>query len=132
MVSRERITNEGDGQHEYYSVYRQNLKQEARVLRTRLLGRWVWKTFFALDLSKGKDLPLGAKIFELDKTTRSMVQTKTVGKAGTQYYVKFPPYVKTTGESLQPIGQRRRAQQRELRNEREKHAARKADTADPK
>ena len=129
MINRERITDEGEGQYEYYAAYRQNQKQEARVLQVKLKGKWVWRSFFAFDVSTVKDLPPSAKVFEFDKKKRVMVLAKTVGRRDVQQFVKLPPYVKQGdghGRKVKRIGAKRRERQREMRHEREQNVPRKA------
>ena len=49
MVARARHTEEGTGQYEYYSVYKNNLKREAAALAQRLRGTWVWRSLVAVN-----------------------------------------------------------------------------------
>lgn len=110
MVARVRTYEEtGD-------MYADNLREEAKVMKQRLKGRWVWKTFYPIDSME--NLPNNAVVLERDPDHGHMVPTKTFDPKNKQHFVKFPPYVRLA-EKTPRIGALRREQQRHVREERE-------------
>ncbi len=99
MVARVRTYEEtGD-------MYADNLKEEARVLKYRLQGRYVWKTYFPIDSKDG--LPKGALVLE-DEGTRGLVPTTVFDPKNKKHFVKFPPYVATPETKRLTFSQRRK------------------------
>ena len=83
MVTRARTYEEtGD-------MYADNLRAEAKVMKYRLKGRYVWKTFYPVDSMD--NLPKGAQVLERNDEGL-MVPTKEFDPKNKQHFVKFPPY----------------------------------------
>ena len=100
MVARARIYEEtGD-------VYQHNLNREAKVMKLRLRGQWVWKTFYPIDTMD--NLPHNAKVYERNPDTGEMVQGSTFDPKNKQHFVKFPPYVSTPERKRLTFSQQRK------------------------
>ena len=101
MVARQRRTQEGGGQYEYYSVYSGNLKLEAIQERVRLAGKWLWRTFlpdpdypqYAAQLTKG--------------LTRKQSESIIAKIPWHKRFMKFPPFTRTDPKPKRPGAARR-------------------------
>jgi len=110
MVARARTYEEtGD-------MYADNLRNEARVMKQRLKGRWVWKTFYPIDSME--NLPDNAIVLERDEDHGHMVVSAKFDPKNKQHFTKFPPYVRLT-EKTPRIGAVRRERRRHVREARE-------------
>lgn len=115
MVARARI-KEGN-LYEFFHVYRHTLRNESRGLKKRLRGTTFWTKWVPYHMKA--PLPKNAKIFERDKKTGRLVQSKLVdGASNKKHYVLFPPYVRTEPKPKR-VGRLRRAMQRRWREARE-------------
>lgn len=71
-------------------MYAEALKNEAQVMKFRLRGRYIWKTFYPIDALN--ELPRGAQVFHRDQETGAMIRSNTTKHADRVEYLKFPPY----------------------------------------
>ena len=86
MTARARVKEED------YEQYRSNLKKEAELMKLRLKGRWVWKTFYPITENSG-ELPRGSVVYHRDKENGTMIVSKEIDHKEQVHYIKFPPFV---------------------------------------
>lgn len=75
---------------ETYAEYKSSLRAAAKVMKFRLKGRWVWKTFYPIDAST-TNMPRNAVIYEVG-LTGDMVPSLNVDHSKRVHFVKFPPF----------------------------------------
>lgn len=76
---------------ETYSDYIDDRKATAMLMRFRLKGRWIWKTFYPLHKNHS-ELPRGAVVYQRDEESGVMIISEKIDFDEQMHYVKFPPY----------------------------------------
>lgn len=100
---------------ETFEQYRDNLKNEVKIFKVKLGGRWFWRTFMPVHPQMLlADLPPKAQVFEFKEDTNVLVPSKAFNPSNVKQFVKFPPHVRQE-EKPTRTGHKRREQ---IRNER--------------
>jgi len=86
-------------------MYADNLREEARAMKFRLKGRYVWKTFYPIDSMD--NLPKNAQVLERNEDSGAMIPTKVFDPSKRQHYVKFPPYHASDDSKRKTFSQQR-------------------------
>ncbi len=97
--------NRARKEDESFDDYRESLKDEAKVMKFKSRGRWVWKTFFPIDSTD--NLPKNSTVWERDEDDGHMIETTTFDPKNKRHYVKFPPYHVPAGGNRRTFSQQR-------------------------